>query len=165
MDSRIFFIADTHFGDSNILNYENRPFKNISDMDRAMVNNWNGVVKSTDSVYIVGDFGAEGKEGQILEQLNGKKFLIKGNHDIESNHYYRKAGFLEVYDKPIILNEFWIISHKPLYMNTNMPYANIFGHIHNSPLFKDFSSHHYCVSVERINYTPILFENIIKKIK
>lgn len=165
MSSKIFFIADTHFGDSNILNYENRPFKNTSDMDKTIINNWNSVVKNTDSVYVVGDFGAKKQENQILEHLNGKKFLIKGNHDIESNNYYRKAGFLEVYDKPIILNEFWIISHKPLYMNINMPYANIFGHIHNSPLFKDFSSHHYCVSVERINYTPISFEKIIEKMK
>lgn len=55
-------------------------------------------------------------------------------------------------------------SHEPLYVNENMPYANLFGHVHNSPIFKDFSKQHYCVSVERINYAPISFEEIKKQI-
>ena len=66
---------------------------------------------------------------------------------------------------PIILNEFWILSHKPMYVNSNMPYANIFGHVHNSPIFNTYSSQHYCVSVERINYTPISMNEIIKKVQ
>jgi calcineurin-like phosphoesterase family protein len=41
-----------------------------------------------------------------------------------------------------------------------MPYANIFGHVHGNPAYKDYSSQSFCVSVERINYTPILFEDI-----
>ncbi len=51
------------------------------------------------------------------------------------------------------------------YVNSNMPYANVFGHIHNSPIFKTYSSQHYCVSVERINYTPISMNEIIKKVQ
>lgn len=46
-----------------------------------------------------------------------------------------------------------------------MPYANLFGHVHNNPIIKDYSSQHFCVSAERINYTPISFEDITKKIK
>lgn len=46
-------------------------------------------------------------------------------------------------------------------MNRNMPYANLFGHVHDSPIIKTCSGYHYCVSVERINYTPISFEEII----
>ena len=45
-----------------------------------------------------------------------------------------------------------------------MPYANIFGHVHNSPIYKTYSKQHYCVSVERINYMPISFEEIFHKI-
>ena len=158
--SRIFFIADTHFGEEAIILYENRPFKNAKEMDEALIKNWNSKVNSNDIVYIVGDFGAKGCESEYLLRLNGIKYLIKGNHDIESNDYYRAAGFKEVYDKSIILDNFWLISHEPLYMNINMPYANIFAHIHNSPLFKDFSTCHFCTSAERINFTPILFDNI-----
>ncbi len=81
-----------------------------------------------------------------------------------SNSEYRRLGFAEVYDKPIILNGFWILSHEPLYVSENMPYANIFGHVHASPIFKDFSKHHFCVTVERIGYTPISFEDLLQKV-
>jgi calcineurin-like phosphoesterase family protein len=89
---------------------------------------------------------------------------VKGNHDIQNNDFYRCAGFKEVYDKPVILENFWILSHEPLYVCENMPYAKIFGHVHNSPLYKDCSSHHFCVTVERINYTPISFDEIKRKV-
>lgn len=161
----IYFIADLHFDDENIIAYENRPFDHILEMNENLIHNWNSVVSKDDEVYVLGDFVAEGRNLVFfLENLNGRKYLVKGNHDAKSNSYYRRAGFYEVYDKPIILNDFWILSHEPLYMNTNMPYANIFGHIHNSPLYKDYSSHHFCVTVERINYTPISFDEIKKKV-
>ena len=162
--SKIFFIGDTHFHDANILKYENRPFKSVEDMNKTLINNWNSVVNKSDAVYVVGDFGAEMRELEILDKLNGTKYLIVGNHDTNSNEYYRHAGFTEVYDKPIILEGFWIISHEPLYMNNNMPYANIFAHVHGSPLIKDYSPHHFCVSAERIQFTPILFNDIKKAV-
>lgn len=162
---KIYFIADTHFSEENIMRYENRPFKDIEEMNQRMIENWNNIVKAEDIVYMLGDFGAEGHEADILRQLNGIKYLVKGNHDIKSNDYYRQAGFQEVYDKPVIWKNFWILSHEPLYVNENMPYANLFGHVHNSPLYKTYSSQHYCVSVERINYTPISFDEIALKIK
>lgn len=44
-----------------------------------------------------------------------------------------------------------------------MPYANIFGYVHNSPMFKTYSRQHYCVSAERIEYTSISLEDIQKR--
>lgn len=161
----IFFIADTHFSEENIIRYENRPFSSTEAMNEELIANWNKQILATDEVYVLGDFGAHGNEKQILERLNGIKYLVKGNHDTQSNEYYRQAGFQEVYDCTIILEQFWILSHEPLYVNANMPYANLFGHVHNSPLFKDYSKQHFCVSVERIQYMPIAFEEIKKKIQ
>ena len=162
---RIFMIADTHFGDDNIRRYENRPFQTVQGMNEQLTLRWNTAVDKDDVVYVLGDFGADGREKEILVKLNGTKFLVKGNHDIQTNGYYREAGFEEVYDKPVILDGFWILSHEPLYVNANMPYANIFGHVHNSPLYRDFSAQHYCVSAERINYTPISFESVAAAVK
>ncbi len=159
-----FFIADLHFSDSNIIRYENRPFHSAKQMNDVLIQNWNSVVRKDDIVYVLGDFGAEQQEQTILARLNGKKYLIKGNHDNNTNHYYRKAGFTEVYDMPVIYETFWILSHEPLYINVHMPYANIFGHVHNSPLYKDYSPYHFCVSAERIDYTPISLNDIRKKI-
>lgn len=161
----IFFIADTHFSEENIMRYENRPFTTVENMNEELIYNWNRLVGKGDEVYVLGDFGAYGQEKQILNCLNGVKYLVKGNHDTQTNEYYRKAGFQEVYDCPIIVEGFWILSHEPLYINENMPYANLFGHVHNSPLFKDYSKQHVCVSVERIKYTPIGFGDIKKRIQ
>ena len=163
--SHTHFIADTHFGDDNIRRYENRPYKTAAEMDKALIENWNGAVSCEDMVYVLGDFGADGSEKEVLSKLNGEKYLIKGNHDVKSNEYYRKAGFKEIYDLPVLFRGFWILSHDALYVNRNMPYANLFGNVHNNPIVRDYSSQHFCVSVERINYTPILFEEIARKVK
>lgn len=158
-------IADTHFGDAAICRYEGRPFSDASQMDAELIARWNRAVSAEDAVYLLGDFGAEGYEAEVLASLNGEKYLIKGNHDLKSNADYRLAGFAEVYDHPILLDNFWLLSHDALYVNRNMPYANLFGHVHNSPLIKDFSAQHFCVSAERIDYTPIEFSVIQKKIR
>ena len=160
-----FFIADTHFGDAAIFRYENRPFASVDEMDAEMIARWNAVVRPEDVVYHLGDFGADGAQAQVLSVLNGTKYLIKGNHDVGSNADYRAFGFAEVYDRPIILDAFWILSHDALYVNVNMPYANLFGHVHNSPIVKDYSPQHFCVSVERIGYAPVEFGEIKRKIK
>jgi calcineurin-like phosphoesterase family protein len=161
---KIYFIADTHFGDERILRYENRPFDNAEEMDRELIQRWNAKVNAEDTVYVLGDFGAVGYESDVLSKLNGKKYLVKGNHDTASNEEYRRYGFCEVYDRPVIIDGFWILSHDALYVNENMPYANLFGHVHGSPIFKDYSKQHYCVSVERIDYSPIDFDEIKKAI-
>ena len=160
-----FFIADTHFGDDNIRRYENRPFACVNEMDEKLISNWNHTVAAEDEIYVLGDFGAVGYEKEILSKLNGVKYLVKGNHDEKSNDDYRAAGFQEVYDLPVLYRGFWILSHDAVYVNGNMPYANLFGHVHNSPIVKDYSNQHFCVSVERIQYTPISFEEIAKKVK
>ena len=152
----VFFIADTHFDDDNIRRYENRPFENTAQMNEAMIRNWNRIVAPSDIVYFLCDVGAD----SYVARLNGIKYLVKGNHDTASNDHYREIGFAEVYDLPVIYDSYWILSHEPLYINRNMPYANIFGHVHANPAYRDISSRSYCVSVERISYTPVPLERI-----
>lgn len=160
----IFVIADTHFSEFPIIEHENRPFASSKEMDEHIIKQWIRTIDEYDEVYVLGDFGAENHESNILRRLPGKKYLVKGNHDKESNEYYRKAGFDEVYDHPIILDNFFLLSHEPMYVNVNMPYANIFGHVHASPIVQDYSAHHYCVSVERTNYAPLSLLEIKKRI-
>lgn len=156
----VFFIADMHFDDENILKYEKRPFNDVGSMNSQIINRWNSVVRKNDTVYVLGDVGAT----NAIKSLNGTKYLIRGNHDKESNEFYRNAGFKEVYDHPIIIDDFWILSHSPLYINENMPYANLFGHVHNSPIVKNYSTHHFCVSIERISYKPVSFDFIKSRV-
>lgn len=158
-----FFIADTHFGDEGIIKFGYRPFGNSDEMDEQLIKNWNEVVKDEDTVWVIGDFCPSNKKYKIkdiLSKLNGKKILIKGNHDEESEEFYRECGFSSVYSYPVIIKEFYILSHHPLHLNDGMPYFLIYGHIHGNPIYKTRSSHGMCVSVERIDYRPISFEEI-----
>ncbi len=162
----IYFIADTHFGHKNIIEYENRPFGNVEEMDKVLTKNWNNTVSEADTVFMLGDFSFYGKEKtmNICKSLNGKKILVMGNHDEHTPNWYRECGFEEVSRFPVIYENFWILSHEPMYVNTNMPYANIFGHIHSNPIYKTVSNQSACVSVERIDYRPVEFSEIKKLI-
>lgn len=162
MNKKVFFIADTHFGHKNIIHYENRPFKDVNEMDEKMITNWNEIVSPEDEVFVLGDFSAYdfGKSSEICKNLNGYKTLIMGNHDEKEPEFYRNCGFAEVSRYPIIYDGFWILSHEPLYVNANMPYANIFGHVHTSKTYVDYSEQSFCVCVERLNYQPIKFDEI-----
>lgn len=123
-----FFIADPHFGHKAIIEYENRPYHNIHEMDEDIIEKWNSVVHKKDKVYLLGDlsFYDDEKTKQIVDRLKGYKYLVLGNHDHKNVKTYYDMGFHRVYDQPIILDEFWMLSHAPLYTNSNMPYANIF---------------------------------------
>lgn len=162
---KTFFIADTHFGHSNIILYENRPFRDTEEMNKTIIENWNKTVDKQDTIFILGDFSLykEAKTKEIVNSLNGNKLLVLGNHDNPNIKYYLNLGFDHVYDYPIIYDKFYILSHEPLYINSNMPYTNIFGHVHSNKEYTDFSNQSFCVSVERINYTPISFSEIKKK--
>jgi calcineurin-like phosphoesterase family protein len=164
---RIFFIGDNHFGDDTIRMLETRPFKTVEEQTEKMVALWNEVVTNEDIVYIVGDFinpNADGYHFEKIKNLKGHKILIRGNHDTESDEFYYALGIEKIYDLTVIVDDFWIISHEPKYVNKNFPYANIFAHVHNNPIYKTYSERHYCVSAERINFRPILFSEIKKKI-
>ena len=157
---KIFFIADTHFDDDNLRRYENRPFESTRLMNEALVANWNSVVGEEDLVYHLGDVG----NLSFLKELKGRKRLIKGNHDLLLNEEYRQAGFEEVYDLPVILDGYFILSHNPLYVNRNMPYANIFGHVHANPEYRLYSERSHNVSADVIDFTPIEYDLVKKRI-
>ena len=165
---RIYIIADTHFGDENIRLYEERPFQNTDEMDNEMIRRWNETVTDDDLVYHLGDFCSQGEDRcrELLSLLTGHKFLVMGNHDLYlSPQKWRELGFEECYDLPIILKGFFMLSHEPLYICRSMPYANLFGHVHNIPTYRSVSSRSACVSVERIDYTPILLETLREQIR
>ena len=52
----IFVTSDLHFGHANVIKFDNRPFQNVEEMDRALIALWNETVSKRDTVYILGDF-------------------------------------------------------------------------------------------------------------
>lgn len=87
----IYFTSDLHFYHDNIIKYTNRPFRNAEQMDSALIRNWNNTVTPSDEIYILGDLTLKGAEhaNTVLRQLNGKKYLIRGNHE----HYLEQKEF------------------------------------------------------------------------
>lgn len=166
---RRFVVADTHFGDrGGILRYEERPFADVEEMDRVLCENWNRAVGAGDTVYHLGDFagGADRERASaLLAGLNGRKILVMGNHDQwMTAREWMEAGFEEAYPLPVVLDGFYLLSHEPLYVTMAAPYANLFGHVHRNPAYRDCSARSFCACVERIGYKPVLFDTIKERI-
>lgn len=81
--NNLFFTADTHFGHKNIIQFCNRPYKTIEEMDEDLIRRWNLKVPKHGTVFHIGDFAFanKGRVAEILNELNGEIILIKGNHD------------------------------------------------------------------------------------
>ncbi len=81
-----FFTADEHYGHKNVIEYCNRPFDSIHDMDKYMIEQNNAVVSNKDVVVHVGDFSLASRKFQVvydryIQKLNGKHIFIPGSHD------------------------------------------------------------------------------------
>lgn len=157
---KVFFTSDHHFGHKNIIDFESRPFVDVEEMNRIMIENWNSVVGIQDTVFHLGDFSFlnQEKTKDIVSRLNGYKHLIMGNHDRgRTRSWWLNVGFDEVSEYPILYNDFFFLSHEPMYMNKHMPYVNVHGHIHGQ---KYEGKNHFNICVEHWNYKPLSFEQI-----
>jgi len=167
--NKTYFIADLHFGHGNMIEYENRPFKDARQMNEALIKNWNSVVTQKDKVFILGDVSFHSKETtkEIISRLYGQKILIMGNHDRGRNiAWWNEVGFKEVYRYPIVYNDFIILSHEPpSYIPPNTPYFYLYGHVHGSEMYKTITKTSACVSVERWDYTPVEYNKIQDLVK
>ena len=171
-ERRILFTADTHFGHRNIIRYCNRPFYSVEEM------NWNKVVDKEDVVFHLGDFAVGGADvwSNLLQQLNGKVYLIMGNHDVHTT----KKGFegfqhvcwemlIEIGKQKIYLNHYPFLC----FSGANKKTWQLFGHVHTSPYSKGEDSSRlsllfptqYDVGVDNNNFTPISYNEVKAKIQ
>lgn len=97
-----FYIADTHFGHQGMLEFGGRPFTSTEEMDRTIIDNWNQTVRPTDLVFHLGDFGFGDTKrlASIFGQLNGRKRLVTGNHDIDHKGNVKKDIAALGWDEP-----------------------------------------------------------------
>lgn len=159
--SRDFVYSDPHFGHAKVLEFESRPFISVEDMTKQLIKNWNKVVKKSDTVYVLGDVSFKLTKEEvktIITSLNGKKVLILGNHDRSKTvTWWKDVGFDTVHKYPICYEwRFWL-SHEPMTMHEDLPYINIHGHLHGLTISKP---QYINVSVEQINYAPLLLTDI-----
>lgn len=183
-----FVISDTHFGHTN--SWEKfkladgctplRPFTSTEEMDETMIDNWNRVVSPNSKVYHLGDVVINKKYLHLISRLNGKKRLIRGNHDIFTDTDYRNAGFEQIWGVKVF--DKFIMSHIPLHPEsiTSRFRVNVHGHYHanrvmqprgfnvktGEVLYSDKPDPRYlCVCVEQTNFTPLSFDEIEERIQ
>lgn len=182
------YIADQHFGHANIINFDDRPFKDTKEMEEVLVSNWNSVVQQNDYTYILGDFcwDKEDEWKRILKLLKGNKVLILGNHDLKNMSAELKRMFLDIKDYKEITDcqNHVIMSHYPMfcYKGSYNPNAYMLhGHVHNRTgeakwceQWKKDLKENYCCGYDNrgnifnvgcmmpwINYTPRTLNEII----
>jgi calcineurin-like phosphoesterase family protein len=162
----IWITSDTHYEHFNIIDYEKRPFSSPREMTEVLIDNWNKRVGKNDLVFHLGDvfFCKADRMKEIAESLNGRKILIRGNHDKGvTNGKFKSLGF-DVHNY-YFLGEF-LLSHYPqsevplrIAIENGLLKGNIHGHVHSKIDGLDQNIYR-CVSVELTDYAPINFEEI-----
>ena len=172
----VFLVSDTHFGHAGVCRFMQndgvtklRPWDNPEEMDEEMVKRWNETVKPTDKVYHLGDVVINRKALSIMKRLNGDKVLIRGNHDIFRDDEYRQY-FREIRAYHVMRG--MILSHIPIHPESLGRFGtNIHGHTHSNRVMAEvwgeykIDVRYHCVCVEQTDFTPILFEDVIKRIQ
>lgn len=164
--SNVFFIADLHLGHGNIINFKQddgitpeRPFSTLEEMEETLISNWNSVVTPADKVYCLGDVAIKRKSLSLLNRFNGTKSLIRGNHDIFKIEEYLMY-FKNVHTQ--IEKAGFICTHIPIHPESVKRYGvNVHGHLHRHSLN---DPKYFCVSADRINFTPIEYTELTAKI-
>jgi calcineurin-like phosphoesterase family protein len=164
-----FVISDTHFGQATAITKWRRPdgdpvrpFASVEEMDEVMVQRWNAVVRHGDTVYHLGDVAMSRPQLKVLRRLNGRKILIRGNHDMCKLRTYAEY-FSDVRAMKIYPEHGLVLTHIPIHPQslTERWRLNIHGHLHlNKVLDADGSPdpRYRCVSVEQVDYTPLPME-------
>lgn len=133
----IYYTSDLHLGHANVIRFDGRPFRDVEEMERKIIENWNSVVKNEDTVYILGDFcwSTDDEWDRILSLLNGQKVLIRGNHDLKNMTQKVRRHFQDVKDyKEISDNGRRVIMcHYPMPFyraDYNENVYHLYGHLH-----------------------------------
>ena len=186
----VFLVSDTHFGHAGVCRFtcddgvtKIRPWTDPDEMDEEMVKRWNERVRPNDKVYHLGDVVINRKALGIMRRLNGDKVLIRGNHDIFRDEEYREH-FRELRAYHVMNG--MILSHIPIHPESLSRFGtNIHGHTHQRRVMKTveveraskydprpfrimeqvIDTRYHCVCVEQTDFAPILFEDVIKRIK
>ena len=172
----IYGISDNHWNHWQINRYCKRGFESLEQMNDSMTKKWNNTVRNEDLIINVGDVcftkGESAAITAVFKKLNGRKILVKGNHDRKSTAWYLTNGWDFVCDRFVwVLNKKRILFiHDPKHI-TDHDYKTchyIFhGHLHEKGPF--ITKKKQCkiinLSVEKVNYTPINLITMINRLK
>jgi calcineurin-like phosphoesterase family protein len=124
-DKNTWFTADWHLNHSRIIELCERPFSSVEEMNEAIIANHNTLVAPGDDVFVLGDvaLGSIDQMARLVQRMNGRKFLVPGNHDrcwrgnkrirgIDTQRYI-DAGF-QILSGVVVWSETgWVLCHFP----------------------------------------------------
>lgn len=112
----IYFTSDWHLGHRNIIDYCNRPFSSVEEMNETIIDNMNSIANEEDQLIVVGDIcmGKIGETLPLLDRINAMIYLVPGNHDR-----------VHPMNKPKTLRRF--VPEYLKYMNIGNTHSNIWG--------------------------------------
>ena len=175
---KIYLTSDLHFCHDKEFIYGPRGFKNIWDMNKAIVENWNSTVTEDDDVYVLGDLMLNNNEEgiKLIKSLRGRIHIVTGNHDT----YNRVARYRNTFNVVMVhpyATELkykkykFYLSHYPT-MTSNYDdkglygLINLCGHVHTQNRFLDMDKGliYHC-ELDAHDMKPILIDDIIEDIK
>lgn len=159
--------SDLHFFHKNIIKFSDRPYENVEQMNEHLLANHNEYVEPGDVSIWVGDvgFGNDPAVNKILDQCNGYKILIVGNHDFNKRKV-RNLNFDEIhllYNIPTPEGDL-VLTHYPM-ENIEDPYFNIHGHLHAFPRLDTGHPLHFNINCEGIGYKPMNLKKLCNIVK
>lgn len=158
------YTSDTHFDHTKVIEYSNRPFNSVEEMNETMIAEWNARVQPNHDVYHNGDFAFSKNPDQFLCRLNGRKHLIIGNHDAEktiNSHLWESVQpYLEVNDNKVKI----ILCHYAMRVWNKSHYGSImlYGHSHGS---LPGNSQSLDIGVDCWDYRPVSLEEIQARLR
>lgn len=162
-DVPIYFISDTHFGDSRGLRLDRRPFPTVSEHDEALVTRWNETVAPDDTVWHLGDFALgrpPERASDLLTRLNGTKHLIIGNNDPPATREASGWASVSHYAEINVEDTELVLCHYPFRTWNGMGRGRIDLHGHSHGRLKPMPRQHD-VGVDAWDYRPITLGTIL----
>lgn len=160
---KIFFTADFHLSHKNIINYCNRPFSSVEEMNKTILDNFFTTVGDKSFVYFLGDLSFR-KDDFIhfideIQKRDIRLIFIKGNHDPSKISFFNFGiepyDFLEIKIEDISIT----LCHYAMRTWNKSHYGawNLHGHSHGT--LTPFP-HQYDVGVDNNNFYPVSFSKM-----
>lgn len=171
-----FFTSDLHLGHVAVLRMCNRPFANVDQMNKTIIDNINAVVSphNNDELYIIGDISHHISAEEAMHWLNQIKcrniYLIKGNHD----KTYPEGYFKGIYNLAEVTDQGYnfVLCHYPMMSwrhSRRKSFIHLHGHIHSDPSYNQENWNkgiqRFDVGVDANNFVPISSKQIIEFFK
>ncbi len=167
-----YYIADLHLGHEQIIRHTNRPFADVEEMDKCLIDCWNARVTPADDVFVVGDLIYKNHQdfGFYLKKLKGHIHLIEGNHDEKLIHDEEAVKRMESVDQILKLSDgeySLFLCHYPVaeWSGYNRGRKHFYGHIHNhvsgTSEFMAETGNAFNVGVDVIGPMPLTAKEII----